>query len=153
MIEKGMTTVKLRGEQWQKVKNFLNENPKVYVGQEQGCRKFVEGVLWLTRSGAQWRLLPERYGNWNSVYKRFDRWSDRGVWKEMFEHFADDPDMESVMIDGSVVRAHACAAGASSKKGVKRRKPSVTAEVASWTKRHLPGLSALAARYTSPSTR
>ncbi len=79
MIEKGMTTVKLRGEQWQKVKNFLNENPKVYVDQEQGCRRFVKGVLWLTRSGAQWRLLPERYGKWNSVYKRYDRWSEAGV--------------------------------------------------------------------------
>ncbi len=87
------------------------------------------------------------------MYKRYDRWSEAGVWRTMFEHFADDPDMQSMMIDGSVVRAHAGAAGASSKKGVKRRKPSVTAEVASWTKRHLPGLSALAARYTSPSTR
>ena len=86
-----MTEVRLKDEQWRKVKNFLNENPKVYVGQE--------------------------YGNWNSVYKRFDRWSDRGVWKEMFEHFAEDPDMESVTIDGSVVRAHACAAGAAHKKG------------------------------------
>ena len=107
-----MTEVRLKDEQWQKIKNFLNENPKVYVGQEQGCRKFVEGVLWLTRSGVQWRLLPERYGNWNSVYEHFDRWSERGVWQELFEHFADDPDTESVMIDGSVVRAHACAAGA-----------------------------------------
>ncbi len=140
LLEKGMTEVRLKDKQWQKIKHFLAGNPKVYVGQERGCRRFVEGVLWLTRSGAQWRLLPERYGNWNSVYKRYDRWSEAGVWRTMFEHFADDPDMESMMIDGSVVRAHACAAGASSKKGVKRRKPSVTAEVD------------LAARYTSRST-
>ena len=135
-----MTTVKLRNDQWRKFKNFLDENPKVYVGQERQCRRFIEGVLWLTRSGAQWRLLPREYGNWNSVYKRFDRWSERGVWQELFEHFTDDADMESMMIDGSVVRAHACAAGASRKKGVKRRKPSVIAEAD------------LAARYTSPST-
>ncbi len=138
--EKGMSKVELRNKQWRKIRAYLAEHPKVYVGQEERCRRFVEGVLWLTRSGAQWRLLPEQYGNWNSVYKRFDRWSEQGVWKEMFEHFADDPDMESMMIDGSVVRAHACAAGASSKKGVKRRKPSVTAGVV------------LVARYTSPST-
>ena len=63
------------------------------------------------------------------MYKRFDRWSERGLWKEMFEHFADDPDMESVMMDGSVIRAHACAAGAPHKKGGNRRRNSATAEV------------------------
>ncbi len=86
-----MTEVKLRSDQWRKIRGFLDESPKVYVGPERRCRRFVEGVLWIARSGAQWRLLPERYGNWNSVYKRFDRWSERGIWKELVEHFADDP--------------------------------------------------------------
>ncbi len=112
-----MATVKLRNDQWQKIVCFLHENPRVYVGQEKQCRRFVEGVLWMLKSGAQWRLLPKRYGNWNTVYKRFDRWSERGIWKEMFEHFADDPDMERLLLDSTVIRAHACAAGASVKKG------------------------------------
>lgn len=123
-----MTEVKLRNEQWHKVRSFLDESPKVYVGQERQCRRFIEGVLWMTRSGAQWRLLPKKYGNWNSVYKRFDRWSERGVWHELFEHFADDPDMEKLMIDSSVIRAHACCAGAPKEKGGKKRKPSATVE-------------------------
>ncbi len=70
LLEKGMTEVKVRSDQWRKIRRFLDESPKVYVGNERQCRRFIEGVLWMTRSGAQWRLLPRRYGNWNSVYKR-----------------------------------------------------------------------------------
>lgn len=126
-----MTEVKLRSDQWRKLRSFLDENPKVYVGRERQCRRFVEGVLWMTRSGAQWRLLPKRYGNWNSVYKRFDRWSEQGVWQELFEYFADDPDMEKLMLDSSVIRAHACSAGAPQVKGGKRHRHLATAAVGS----------------------
>jgi transposase len=111
-----MTTITLRDDQWTKVLEFLRACPRVYVGQESACRRFVEGVLWVLRSGAQWRLLPEQYGNWNSVYKRFVRWCEHGVWEQMMVQFADDPDMENVMLDSTVVRAHPCAAGASKKR-------------------------------------
>lgn len=88
-----MTEVRLKDEQWHKIEEFLRAIPEVYVGQEQTCRRFVEGVQWLLRSGAQWRLLPNEYGRWNSVYKRFCRWSEQGVWEAMFEYFSEDPDM------------------------------------------------------------
>ncbi len=117
-----MTEVKLRNDQWRKIVTFLSESPKVYVGHERTCRRFTEGVLWMLRSGAQWRLLPKRYGNWNSVYRRFERWSERGVWQELFMHFADDPDMEKLLLDSSVVRAHACAAEARQEKGGRKLK-------------------------------
>ena len=117
-----MSTVKLPNEQWSKILEFLRSCPDVYVGKEVNCRRFIEAVHWISHSGAQWRLLPERYGNWNSVYKRFARWCEKGVWERMHHHFIQDPDMENLIIDSTIVRAHPCAAGASKKRGAKPRK-------------------------------
>jgi transposase len=126
-----MRTVKLREDEWKKIHDFLRECSQVYVGSAQKCRRFVEGVLWVSRSGAQWRLLPAEYGNWNSVYKRFARWCEAGVWEQMLAHFADDPDMENVMVDSTIVRAHPSAAGALKKREDKALKRSDAAEAGS----------------------
>ena len=95
---------------------FLSQCPDVYAGNEADCRRFIDGVHWIMRTGAQWRELPERYGNWNSVYKRFARWGDKLVWQNIHQHFADDPDMENLILDSTIVRAHPCAAGALKKR-------------------------------------
>ena len=89
---------------------------RIYVKDEEECKRFMRAVLWIVRSDAQWRLLPKEYGSWNAVYKRFAKWSRAGVFNRMFEHFRDDPDLAALIIDFTVVRAHACAAGASKKK-------------------------------------
>jgi len=121
-------TVKLTDHEWQQILPFLRSRPDLYIGQERECRKFLEAVLWITRSGAQWsgaqwRLLPHEYGAWNTIYKRFARWSERGVWEAMHQHFACDPDFEHLILDSTVVRAHAAAAGAQKKAADKLPKP------------------------------
>ena len=73
-------------------------------------RLFINAVIWIARSGAPWRDLPERFGLWNSVYQRFRRWTKEGVWQAVFEALQ-DPDLQWLMIDSTVIRAHQHASG------------------------------------------
>ena len=136
-----MSTYKIAEEQWQKLYAFLQGHPRAYVGQEEKCRRFVEAVHWILRTGAQWRELPADHGKWNSVFKRYARWEENGIWADMFKQFAQDPDMAEVMPDSTAVRAHMCAAGGSKKGGASTNRAWVGAGVAS------------AARSTSSSMR
>jgi transposase len=119
-----MTNVKLKDDHWTKIRDFMRMDARAYVGNEVECRRFVEAVLWVTRSGAQWRWLPPEYGHWNTVYKRFSRWGDAGVWDRMLSAFAVDADLESIMLDSTVVRAHA---SADAQKKRRPRRPGVRA--------------------------
>jgi len=102
----------LTDEQWAVILPFLLSHPHVHVGKPHACRAFLEAVLWVLRSGGQWRLLPAARGAWNHVFKRFARWQRRGVWAELQAHVVRDPDLQQMLIDSTVVRAHPCAAGA-----------------------------------------
>jgi transposase len=92
-------------------------------------RRFVDAVLYVGKTGIPWRDLPERFGHWNGVWKRFARWSRAGVWRKRFDALQ-DPDLEWLILDSTVVPAHPCAAGAKKTRtgpGGKRSKPSAAA--------------------------
>ena len=114
-------TQKLGPSQWSKLYVYLKFFPRIHTNNEDKTRRFVEGVFWMLRSGAQWRLLPKEFGDWNVIYQRFADWADHGVWYKMLYYFAHDPDMEYIMVDSTILRAHACAAGALKKSTAVRK--------------------------------
>ncbi len=83
-------------------------------------RLFLEAVLWKARTSSPWRDLPEAFGNWSTVFRRFRDWSAAGVFERIFEAVSDDPDMEYVMIDATIVPVHRHGHGA--KGGLKARR-------------------------------
>jgi transposase len=116
-----MPRTTLRDDQWERIEGLLPGKSTDPGRTAANNRLFVEAVLWILRCGAPWRDLPEEFGKWNGVYRRFARWQERGVWNKIFESLSQDADFEDVFVDGSVIRAHQHAAGAEKKTG---RKPS-----------------------------
>ena len=96
----------LNDKQWKQIEHLL-------PGKDSDCgvtakdnRTFVEAVLWIVRTGSPWRDLPNELGHWHRVYVRYSRWAKKGVWKRVFDALANDPALEQLMIDGSIVRVH-----------------------------------------------
>jgi len=116
----------LTDEQWQRIEPVIpgKKGDKGRHGADN--RLFVDAVLWLVRAGAPWRDLPEEFGKWNSVFIRFRRWAKKGVWKRLFTELGENPDLEYLIIDSTIVRAHQHAAGAK-KGGPKMRRSGVRA--------------------------
>jgi transposase len=111
----------LSDEQWNRISGLIIGRPDQRGSTGRDNRMFVEGVLWIVRTGAPWRDLPEVFGEWNSVFRRFSRWSEKGVWSGIFETLSNDPDFEYLIIDSTIIRAHQHASGA---KGGLRIRPS-----------------------------
>jgi transposase len=86
-------------------------------------RLFIDAILWIAKTGAPWRDLPERFGPWNSVWRRFDRWARTGVWRQVFAALQ-DPDLEWLILDSTIIRAHPHAAGAKKKAPAAAGRPS-----------------------------
>ncbi|HEV2601896.1 MAG TPA: IS5 family transposase [Candidatus Babeliales bacterium] len=98
-------------EAFEKIFMYVRELKGVYCKKREKTRKFLEAVSFVMRTGAQWIELPKYYGNYKSIHKRFISWAKKEIWNEILFHFSKDCDAESFLIDGSVIRAHACASG------------------------------------------
>ena len=113
----------LSDEQWQRIENLCVGKPEDPGGTGADNRLFVEAVLWIARTGSPWRDLPPLFGKWNSVFVRFNRWSEGGVWRRIFAALSDDPDFEYLIIDSTIVRAHQHATGAKGGLKIRRKAP------------------------------
>ena len=94
---------------WDRIKDLLPGRPGQTGWLARDNRLFIDAVLWWAKTGVPWRDLPERFGDWNTVWKRFDRWARKGTWRLVFETLQ-DPDLEWLILDSTVIRAHPCAA-------------------------------------------
>src|SRR5829696_7391602 len=97
-------------ENWQRIKDLLPGKAGDPGVTAKDNRLFLDAVLWVAKTGAPWRDLPERFGNWNSAWRRFDRWARKGFWQRVFETL-EDPDLGRLVLDPAVTRAHRHAAG------------------------------------------
>ena len=97
--------------QWNAIRDLLPGKDGDPGATAKDNRLFVNAIWWIAKTGAPWRDLPERFGNWNSVFQRFNRWCKTGVFQTIMEKLQ-DPDLGVLLLDSTVIRAHQHAAGA-----------------------------------------
>ena len=95
---------------WARIEHLLPGRPGQHGGVARDNRRFIDAVLYVARTGIPWEDLPERFGNWNSQWRRFDRWAEKGRWDPILAALR-DPDLDVLILDSTAVRAHPCAAG------------------------------------------
>jgi len=111
-----MRRYELTPREWERVSPLL---PPQNTGQKgrppKDNRVMLNGMLWIDRSGAQWRELPECYGPWQSVYARFRKWKNEGIFERIFKALSADYDPENLAVDSTCSKVHQSANG--NKKG------------------------------------
>jgi len=102
---------RLRDDQWARIKGFVPGGTKGKRGPRTNNRLFLDALLWMARSGGRWRDLPAGLGNYATVKRRYYRWITMGVLDDILAVLAREADLEWLMIDSTIVRAHQHAAG------------------------------------------
>jgi len=109
---------RLSDDQYRQIQEFLPPNRRC-GGQWKDHRTMIDGILWALSDGGRWRNVPAEFGPWQSVYDRFRRWTRRGLWDKILHRLqarrmnAGTIDFSLFGIDGTVIRGHQSAAGAS----------------------------------------
>ena len=117
----------LTDDQWERLAPLLPPQRPTTGRPAKDHRTVINGILWVLKTGAPWRDLPERYGPWQTIYSRFRRWQQSGIWDRILADLQRDSDAagqidwEIHFIDSTIVRAHQHAAGA--KGGIQRPRP------------------------------
>jgi transposase len=125
------TRHELTDEQWERLEPLLPPQQPATGRPNRDHRVLINAMLWRLRTGVPWRDLPERFGPWQSVYTRFRRWREAGIWTRVLAALQAEADQAGRLdwslhfVDGSVVRAHQHAAGA--KKGATKRSAAAAA--------------------------
>lgn len=101
----------IKEREWKDILSILRTRKDIRTKNEYKLRIFIEAVWYIARTGCQWRLLPSYYGSWRALHMRFRAWTKKKIWEEMLSCLNKDADMQEVMIDATIVRAHACASG------------------------------------------
>ncbi len=107
-----MPRTMLTDELWLKLSKLMQLSGRVYNKPEH--RMTFEGILYRMRTGCPWRDLPPDFGDWSSVFRRFNLWSKKGVLYSLFKELSKDTDSEWLFIDGSIIRAHQHSTGSAS---------------------------------------
>lgn len=123
----------LTDAQWERLQPLLPGQAHTPGVTAKDTRLFVEAVLWRLRCGVSWRDLPTRFGPWITVFRRFTRWKNKGVWDRLLRALQDETGLYELMVDSTSVRAHQAAAGAPKKTGRKPWGAPVAASAASCT--------------------
>lgn len=106
----------LTDQEWNRIKDLLPPEKSGKRGRpSKDNRMILNAMVWIARSGAPWRDLPERYGPWETVYSRFRKWIDDGILDNIFHVLSLDAELDELFMDSSIVQAHQHSAGA--KKG------------------------------------
>ena len=112
-MSRAVRRYELTDEEWERLRPYFRERQAGDKGRpRREPRTILNGIFWLARSGAVWRDLPDRYGPWQTVYRRFREWTESGLIEKIFHELGEDADLQEISIDSTYIKAHKASAGA-----------------------------------------